>query len=430
MPDVSAALSRATNYVRDNLDDLAGRGTAALFPRDAFAWAAARAVRENSAPEVQALLAAIASDGVLSAIAGKNLTHMGGLDRTLEADSVATSLIVAELMGHAGEVSLPRLQRVVSENSATGFLVQRLDGVTVSERIQVAPSVEVMPEADAPPARQQFLMTGFRSGNQPTAAIVKRLSISPLFRPPAMPLDFSAVAHAHEELAEVAHAIGVATAGNATPLNTAGTFHDVVLDTLAPGGHSYPTKAPSWWSAASEPLTEEALRDALRAIQKFKQRKHGSRSAAIIAERLVGSRRGPHLADRALELGIALEGVLTFGDDDTTEVSFRVRLRAAWLLGADGEARSIIFDWVKAIYGLRSKVAHGKSLPDQVNIAGRAVPVGVVIDLGSRLCSAAALSLFVLDAETGWKQIVLNGPPVRRDCSALVNQLREAGDPR
>jgi hypothetical protein len=61
--------------------------------------------------------------------------------------------------------------------------------------------------------------------------------------------------------------------------------------------------------------------------------------------------------DHLLDLVIAAEGL--FGGGDTQEVSYKVRLRAAALLGQDAASRRRIFEDFKTAYELRSATAHG-----------------------------------------------------------------------
>ncbi len=58
-----------------------------------------------------------------------------------------------------------------------------------------------------------------------------------------------------------------------------------------------------------------------------------------------------------LFLRIALES-LFLDQGNNAELSFRLALRAAWYLGAEGDERSKIFDAVRDAYNIGSKAVH------------------------------------------------------------------------
>lgn len=70
-------------------------------------------------------------------------------------------------------------------------------------------------------------------------------------------------------------------------------------------------------------------------------------------------------ADRALDLGLALEMLTTFKDDAKGEISFRVATRAALLIGGSSADKVSYFSTAKKLYDFRSKAAHtGQTSPE------------------------------------------------------------------
>ena len=63
--------------------------------------------------------------------------------------------------------------------------------------------------------------------------------------------------------------------------------------------------------------------------------------------------------DRIINLATALEAVLTGSDDDTEGVGLRLRTRAAALLWTESDPGRAIFDDIKHLYNLRSRLVHG-----------------------------------------------------------------------
>ncbi len=96
----------------------------------------------------------------------------------------------------------------------------------------------------------------------------------------------------------------------------------------------------------------------------------GSRQAIDLAARRLSRCVGIGLLeDRAIDLGAALEALLLFAQEGerretAQEVSYKMGVRAAWLLGSDGNARKKIFREVRELYSIRSTAAHGGNIAE------------------------------------------------------------------
>ena len=69
--------------------------------------------------------------------------------------------------------------------------------------------------------------------------------------------------------------------------------------------------------------------------------------------------------DKIIDLGIAFEALHLSDISETTELSFRLRLRAAWLLGKDQVHRQELMKDFSKIYEWRSKAVHTGRLPNK-----------------------------------------------------------------
>lgn len=67
--------------------------------------------------------------------------------------------------------------------------------------------------------------------------------------------------------------------------------------------------------------------------------------------------------DALMDTAIGLEAVLSTKGDAADGVSLRLRMRCAALLGLASDPAPAIYNDVKVLYGLRSRVAHGDDLP-------------------------------------------------------------------
>ena len=70
--------------------------------------------------------------------------------------------------------------------------------------------------------------------------------------------------------------------------------------------------------------------------------------------------------DLAIDLRIALES-LFLDEGNNAELGFRLALRAAWYLGAEGHERTQIFDAIREAYNIGSKAVHtGEGYDDTI----------------------------------------------------------------
>lgn len=127
-----------------------------------------------------------------------------------------------------------------------------------------------------------------------------------------------------------------------------------------------------------------------------------------------------HSADNPYEhlvdLATALEAILAGGEGDNEALTFRLRSRVAALLAADGDPVGALFDDVKELYGLRSKLVHGGQIRelDLRRIIGRVstvpaesietrfgVAIGYAVDRMRDLVRRSILARLCLASEPG-----------------------------
>jgi hypothetical protein len=92
------------------------------------------------------------------------------------------------------------------------------------------------------------------------------------------------------------------------------------------------------------------------------------RSLEVPIDRLNQAIGGQNDIDMAIDLGVSLESLLLHGlNEDRGELSFRLSLRGAALLGGDAAARKGTFDLLRNMYKLRSQAVHAGRLRGRVN---------------------------------------------------------------
>lgn len=118
------------------------------------------------------------------------------------------------------------------------------------------------------------------------------------------------------------------------------------------------------------------------------------RPLTICLNRLNQSVNTWNLVQQAIDLGVALEAVLT-PSENTDQLSFQFRLLGALLVGDTNEERLQAYDIFKSFYTLRSKAVHNGELPAksiQISGMGKLTPREVLIE-ATRLGRLAVIKL-------------------------------------
>lgn len=129
--------------------------------------------------------------------------------------------------------------------------------------------------------------------------------------------------------------------------------------------------------------------------------------------RLAAARSGWSLEERAIDLGIALEVMLMYdgstGRRDNNEISHKLGVRAAWLVGQSPSERVAIFKQIRKIYDHRSSVAHSGEIKHNCEtwrVRDDEIEQGII--LGGNIVKAA---LTRGDWPPDWTGLVLGATP-------------------
>jgi Apea-like HEPN len=123
----------------------------------------------------------------------------------------------------------------------------------------------------------------------------------------------------------------------------------------------------------------------------------------IPLDRLDRSLHEKDFADRAIDLGIALEALLLHEQrGDRGELKFRLGLRGAWLAGEDANERVEIQKTLAKVYQLRSDAVHaGKVEPSEPNAQ--------TLKRGTVLCRRLVRKMIEAGGGVDWTALVLGG---------------------
>ena len=125
----------------------------------------------------------------------------------------------------------------------------------------------------------------------------------------------------------------------------------------------------------------------------------------MVLDRLNQAKRRYSLADRAIDLGMALEVLLLRNDRPQTQLQMTVRYRGAWLLGKDVPGRKDIYRQLGKVYKHRSAAVHrGQLTPGSPS---KRQKLEQDIENGISLCIDAIKELMEIGYPTDWNDIVL-----------------------
>ena len=134
----------------------------------------------------------------------------------------------------------------------------------------------------------------------------------------------------------------------------------------------------------------------------------------IPVDRWVRSKIDKDPVDKIIDLGIALEALYLSDIGETTELSFRLRVHAAWHLGEDKEDRKALMKEFQEIYAWRSSVAHTGKLPKKREGKKKRRPyteeqVAVFIERAQDLCRQSIIKVLEDRQFPNWNDLILGG---------------------
>ena len=117
---------------------------------------------------------------------------------------------------------------------------------------------------------------------------------------------------------------------------------------------------------------------------------------------------GEYLA-KIIDLGIALEVLYLSDMGDNRELSFRLRLRAAWHLGKTEEDRKKLIKKFGEIYNCRSNAVHNGELGQTVKSGGIQIPTREFIERSQDLCRESIMKVIDDGGFPDWDSLILGG---------------------
>lgn len=130
----------------------------------------------------------------------------------------------------------------------------------------------------------------------------------------------------------------------------------------------------------------------------------------IPIDRWVRSKTDKDPVDKIIDLGIAFEALYLSEIKEKTELSFRLRLRAAWHLGENEEDRKALMKEFREIYDWRSYVVHTGKLPNKKKKTPFTLEeVKQFIERAQDLCRESIMMILDDGKFPDWNSLILGG---------------------
>ncbi|MGO9006774.1 MAG: hypothetical protein ACLQIQ_06240 [Beijerinckiaceae bacterium] len=303
------------------------------------------------------------------------------------------------------------LHRLFEIDRADLRLVAVLYGLEADQPVTLANNVRLLPFADTPDS-PNFRMLARRYQINPWSM----LDIDSILPPTMAVLNMGTVAasadlmtgHATYDRAYGAildAARGFTLADRAAPVIGASwmDFIDPTLTSVEFGR--------IWMSARYEGSLSQAPRlkvdaDAIAWAERYLRLSESLRGSVDVAlDRLNLARRRRSSGNQAIDICICLEALM--GDDSSQELTYKLRLRAALLLGTTYNERLEISEAVRKLYDLRSKVVHGRA-----RLPKHTLPDTQCASRGLEICTQAVRAIVRRNTRPDFAEWELTGGPV------------------
>ncbi len=292
------------------------------------------------------------------------------------------------------EIISEKLERFLNQEEIKGHDVLVINGVSLEEGFELSNGIKLIPytdlqnttnkatynplsipdDAECPDYIRSWLMVQKYFFNPrvavPSAALICPNVSKPLFQN----VDISTLKlddlyrSRHNELLEACTCLTLAGPCSPTPMGMWWEPTDWIPYSLWYGGASGESRF-DLINNTNRKLTESD-RDKIQKIHhQYSQLSDAIKTElSVPIDRLNRAIRRDAFADKAIELGIVMEAIF-LNDNDQGELSYRLRQRAAWMLGNNYIERKEIMKFFGELYNYRSKAVHTGYLPqDNKNI--------------------------------------------------------------
>lgn len=351
-------------------------------------------------PEVEgrALRDALARLPILSSTE-KYTMWIGNAGWPVELEELVRWLVVASHDAGESTTAIQALKHLLLTNTAEGSECVAVWGLTVEAPTLLCAGRWLVPVGET----SKTSIAGDRL--DPTAQIVSATVLSEVLRPEAA----APRLHSEDEGPLVA-ALSVASMAPVIALATWTMGSPSTPLFRPPGGRGVPFTElrPAHWGRPV-PLDAGPV-SAFMSIWAAATPERRAR-VAVPMERLRRSMLRQSAVDAAIEVGIALESLLSDKHAKDPGIAYQIGMRCAWLLGTSPTTRAELLAFAGAVYSARCDAVHNGSVEREYKVKGRgAVPVQTLLAEGRGLIRTLLQHMLPMERDPDWRAVLLGAP--------------------
>lgn len=362
-------------------------------------------------PALDAYLSDLKADPKMAEFEGMVANGFFGGGVSVGLPTIGRLLLARAIVTQDVSGTVSKFTKAVSENATDAIAVMGVSGIKADTPIQLGPDIRLIEMTDLPPSMQRGLALGqdrYSFGRPRFAipyALVTCFKFGPVFYTPETPQppeDMAAHVPAEAAQALLTEAFDLLGVLDVYPHYQMSWVQsdNWFLSAGMSNGWQFSESGEHWGSDTSIQKNDaEALAALYFALDLHKR----TRVLRIPLDRLGRAARERDFADRTIDLGIALESLL-LNDNDHSELSFRLSLRGAWLIGNDHAQRLEMQKALKRLYDLRSRAVHSGTIE-------RSAKTGATIARAAEICQALIRKAIELKCDIDWQSLVVGGPP-------------------
>jgi hypothetical protein len=307
------------------------------------------------------------------------ISTVPGTSGSIRIEHFAMSLL-EDARQSSPENAVQRLAQFLSQNTAEELEVVAVWGLEPSGTVQLHDGISIRRFSSLPSSRGKEQLE-LRTDNpyvlapKPQAALVREFTYGPIVRieSPQLPASHQRELDAQPLIGKLVEIVKALTLITANPVAAVAYWYQAATPTplinIDGGGafealrqFSFPAASQTTIGASQIALITAylGLSDTTKAQLRIPLERLNSAKLHLYAG---------HNVDCALDLGIALEALLC-ADEESVDISYRFKTRGAILKGGDLASRQDTSAVLGAMYELRSRVAHGKTVT-RVKVKGR-----------------------------------------------------------
>jgi hypothetical protein len=330
--------------------------------------------------------------------------------------SVAAHEMLSRISTGNIEAATDWLEKVLQTSTAKAAVVKALYGVHCTERILLTDAIELIPFDDLPDSPQKRMLQPVLSSYDPLGYALRRRSPSAallrtgqveqfLISDPNVEIGLSW----GDELDDALRILGLVSHGVPLDAGNWTQFDDSDLQAAAYGqglmrrGIEF---HPDWYDYLQPKVLTAGQVDGR--VQQFLALAESDRDRMrILLDRLIRSKQHHHVGNRAIDLAIAFEVLLLKNENE--ELTHRISLRAARLLGGDLIIRRRNRAYIRALYKIRSDMVHTGRVKNEQSVVKDSPKelVGAIVQEATRIFAELTQLILRRGAVPDWDAVEL-----------------------